>query len=276
MNPFAVIGLVVDLVGMALVVAGVLLTGEARWPVIIAGVTLSFVGVVMFLIGRKVGRFFGLSPRLLSRGVAATAVVERMRDTGVIFNNSPVLGFWLTVSHQAHDYPVELLQALPRPLLGAVSPGTRLAVKVDPEDPQKVAIDWSQPPTPPTGAAAPPAATPIGSELIEAIPPENRRSAADLLARGRRGTARIVAAKEVGDAVRLGVVGPGDERAGAMMNLLDLEVKLPGREPYPVRVVHWVPASLAGQVGPGREVVVAVDRDDPEHQVAIDWETPTS
>lgn len=276
MNPFAVIGLVVDLVGMALVVIGALVGGEARWPVIIAGVTLSFVGMAMFLIGRKAGRFFGLSPRLLSRGVPATAVVERVRETGVMFNNSPVLGFWLTVSHQAHDYPVELLQALPRPLLGAVSPGTRLAVKVDPDDPQKVAIDWSQPPTPPTGAAAPPAATPLGSEPAEAVPPENRRSAADLLARGRRGTARIVAAKEVGNAARLGVVGSGDERAGAMMNVLDLEVKLPGREPYPVRVVHWVPASLAGQVGPGREVVVAVDRDDPEHQVAIDWETPTS
>src|SRR4030065_2584795 len=105
MTPFAVIGLVVDRVGMALVVAGVLLPGESRWPVIIAGVTLSFVGVVIFLIGRKVGRFFGLSPRLLSRGVAATAVVERMGATGVIFNNSPVVGFRLTVSHQADDSP---------------------------------------------------------------------------------------------------------------------------------------------------------------------------
>ena len=70
MNPFAVIGLVVDLIGMAPVVAGVVVGGGARWPVIIAGVTLSFVGMAMFVIGRKAGRFFGLSPRLPSRGAA--------------------------------------------------------------------------------------------------------------------------------------------------------------------------------------------------------------
>jgi hypothetical protein len=275
MNPFAVIGLVVDLTGMALIVAGALIPGEARWGLIITGAALSFIGVVMFLIGRKVGRFFGLSPRLLDRGVPATAVIEQVRHTGVIFNSSPVLGFRLMVSHQAHDYPAEVQQTVPRLLLDTLSPGTRLAVKVDPADPQQVAIDWSQAPTPPTVAAAPAAAAPTGNPLVDSIPPENRQSAADLLARGRRGTARIVAAQEMGNAVRLGVIGPEDERAGATMTLLDLEVKLPGREPYPVRVVHWVPASLAGKVGPGREVVVAVDREDPEHQVAIDWETPS-
>ena len=51
-------------------------------------------------------------------------------------------------------------------------------------------------------------------------------------------------------------------------------MKLPGRAAYPVSVVHWVPASQVGKTGAGREVVIAVDRDDPEHQVAIDWETP--
>jgi len=275
MNPFAFIGLGVDLTGIALVVAGLLIPGQARWGLIIIGVALSFVGAVMFLISRKVGPFFGVSPRLLSRGVPATALVEQVRETGVIFNNSPVLAFRLKVTHDARDYPAEVQQAAPRPLLGAVLPGSRLAVKVDPAAPLQVAIDWSQAPQPPSGAAAPAAPQLPGSPVAEAIPPENRRSAADLLARGRRGTARIVAAREMGDAVRMGVIAPGDERAGAVMTLLDLEVKLPGRDPYPVRVVHWVPASLAGKVGPGREVVVAVDRDDPEHQVAIDWESAT-
>jgi hypothetical protein len=276
MNPFAVIGLGIDVVGMALIVAGALVPGEARWPLIITGAALSFVGVIVFLIGNKVGRFYGVAPRLAGSGVPATALVEQVRDTGVIFNNAPVLGFRLKVTHDARDYPAEVQQAVPRHLLGAVLPGARLAVRVDPADPARVAVDWSQAPTPPREAPAPAAPEPGGSELVAEIPPERRMSAAELLARGRRGTARIVAAREMGDAVRLGVIAPGDERAGAKMALLDLEVKLPGREPYPVRVVHWVPASLAGQVSPGREVVVAVDRDDPEHQVAIDWETPTA
>jgi hypothetical protein len=275
-NPFTVIGLTVDLAGIALMVAGVLVPGEARWPLIIAGATLSFIGVMMFLIGRKVGRFYGVAPRLLSRGVPATAVIEQMRDAGVIFNHSPVVRFSLKVTHEARDYPAEVQQAVPRLLAGAVLPGSRVAVRVDPAESTRVAIDWSQAPTPsrvPTASAAP---EPAGRALIDAIPSERRQSAADLLARGRRGTARIVAAQAMGDAVQLGLISPEDQRAGARMTLFDLEVKLPGRDPYPARVAHLVPASLAGKVGPGREVRVAVDRDDPEHQVAIDWEAPTA
>jgi hypothetical protein len=171
MNPLAVVGLVVDLIGMTLIVVGALVPGEARWPLIITGAALSFIGVVMFLIGHKVGRFFGLSPRLLGRGVPATAVVEQVRDTGVIFNNSPVLGFRLMVSHQAHDYPAEVQQAVPRPLLGTVPPGTRLAVRVDPADPQQVVIDWSQAPVPPRVPTAPAAAASTRSLPRTACPP---------------------------------------------------------------------------------------------------------
>ncbi len=271
MNPFAIVGIVVDLAGMAVIVAGVLISGELRWPLIIAGATLSFIGVVMFVIGRKAGRFYGVSPRLAARGTPATALVEQMQDTGVIFNGSPVVRFHLNVSHQAHDYPAKVQQALPRSRREEVSIGSRVAVRVDPEDSGRLVIDWSQAPAAPRGVAAP-AAAPTGHTPADSTPAERRRSAAELLARGRRGTARIVAAQEAGDAVRLGLMPPDDERAGAMMALLDLEVKLPGRDPYPARVMHWVPAALAGQVGPGREVVVAVDRDDPEREVAIDWE----
>ncbi len=274
MNPFVVVGALVDLVGMGVIVAGVLTPGEARWPLIVSGVTLSFVGAVMFLISQKLGRFYGLSPRLLARGRPAFAEVEQVRPTATIFMGSPVVAFRLKVSHQAHDYPVDVQQAVPRPLLAQVGPGSRVAVKVDPEHPERVVIDWSQAPTPLRVTPTAVAAEASGHDLVQAIPPEHRKSAADLLARGRRGTARILAAQEMGDAVRLGVISSGDERAGAMMTLLDLEVKLPGRDPYPVQVVHWVPASQVGKVGPGREVAVAVDRDDPEHQVAIDWETP--
>jgi hypothetical protein len=274
MNPLAVVGVVVDLVGIGVIVAGVLVPGETRWPLIVSGFTLSFIGAVMFVISQKVGRFYGVSPRLLARGQPAFAEVLQARTTATIFMGSPVVAFRLKVSHQAHDYPADVQQAVPRELLGAVLPGSRVGVRVDPEHADRVVIDWSQPPIPARTAPAAAAGEPSGQALVESIPPEHRMSAAGLLARGRRGTARIVAAKELGDAAKLGVIAPGDERAGAMMTVLDLEVKLPGREPYPVKVVHWVPASQVGQAGPGREVVVAVDRDDPEHQVAIDWETP--
>lgn len=271
MNPFALIGIVVDLAGVGLIVAGALITGDPRWPLIASGATLSLIGTMMFIIGRSAGSFYGTSPRLAARGITATALVEKMQETGTFFRGSPVVSFGLKVTHQARDYPVEVRQALPRSLRDSVLPGSRVAVRVDPEEPNRVVVDWSEAPRPPrlTPEAV---GRPGGTGRAEAITAEQPRSAADVLARGRRGTARILAAREMGDAARLGIIAPDDERAGAMMVLFDLEVKLPGRDPYPARVAHWVPASQVGKVGPGREVVVAVGREDPEREVAIDWE----
>ena len=56
------------------------------------------------------------------------------------------------------------------------------------------------------------------------------------------------------------------------MFIFEFEVKLPGSEPYPATVVHGVPARLIGRVGPGLELPVAADREDPEHRVAIAWD----
>jgi hypothetical protein len=41
---------------------------------------------------------------------------------------------------------------------------------------------------------------------------------------------------------------------------------------YAAQVLHRVPDEYVGKIGPGLEVEIAVDREDPEHQVAIDWE----
>jgi hypothetical protein len=51
-----------------------------------------------------------------------------------------------------------------------------------------------------------------------------------------------------------------------------MAVKLPGRSEYDAEVAHRVPDRLIGRVGPGVEVEIAADRDDPERSVAIDWD----
>ena len=81
-------------------------------------------------------------------------------------------------------------------------------------------------------------------------------------------------AKAAGDISELGVAPPDDAHPDDRLYILELEVKLPGRSPYPVRIGHRLPERLYGRVGPGMIIPVAVDRDD-DQSVAIDWTTVT-
>jgi hypothetical protein len=89
-------------------------------------------------------------------------------------------------------------------------------------------------------------------EIIDAQG-DNKR----ILAEGRAGTAKII--------------GLGTPARGAQQfNLdLDLEVHAEGLEPYRVANQYIVPATA--QLGPGVELPVKVDRDDPA-KIAIAWE----
>jgi len=53
--------------------------------------------------------------------------------------------------------------------------------------------------------------------------------------------------------------------------MIQLEVKLPGRDPYNATIGHRVPERLVGKVGPRTAVDVAVGRGD-DQEVAIDWD----
>lgn len=52
---------------------------------------------------------------------------------------------------------------------------------------------------------------------------------------------------------------------------LELEVTVPGREPYVVKTGEYVTAATAGSMAPGRRLRVKVDPADPQ-RVAVDWE----
>jgi len=273
MTPFIVMGILADIAGAALVVAGAV-TGNVA--LLAPGIPLLITGTVFWLVGAKTGALTGgTSLRSLLRGanaipegLPARALVRAMGETGWTINEAPVFSFDLEVHREGQPpYPVAVKQMVPRMLVGAVLPGHEVSVRVDPADASRVAIDWSEMPR-----AAGAAETDDPAALLAAIPAERRGSAADLLARGRRGTARLLGIRDLGDAVETGLMAATDPRAGARVALLELEVKLPGRDLYQAKVVHWLPAALVGRVGPGRQLVVAVDRDDPEHEVAVDWE----
>ena len=66
---------------------------------------------------------------------------------------------------------------------------------------------------------------------------------------------------------------PVSFRGTGMLNpviTFDLEIQLPGREPYTVRTDQTVPGIVVGGVLPGSRVFVRVDRNDPS-RVAIDF-----
>jgi hypothetical protein len=259
--------LLMDLAGAGCVVAGILSDGPQSPVLIGIGAALLVSGSVIMLVGARTGRLRG-ARRLMTEGLALPATVLAMRETGVTINNSPVFGFQLEIRREGHPpYPVTVRQQVPRMFVGAVLPGGTVMVRQDPEHPDRVAIDWSEPPGPRHVTITPENL----AEALHTVPPEQRLRPDDVLARGRRGIATVVSARTLGTLEDLNLAemehDPGDE-----MFVFELEVKLPGRDPYLATVIHGVPVRLIGRVGPGLELPVAADREDPEHRVAIVWD----
>jgi hypothetical protein len=81
---------------------------------------------------------------LAATGDPATAQVNAARDTGQMINLQPVVELSLLVFRAGQPpYPVTLRQIVPVSHMGRLLPGTRLAVKVDPQAPETVWIDWT-------------------------------------------------------------------------------------------------------------------------------------
>lgn len=84
-----------------------------------------------------------LAARLAVEGEAASAQVTAARDTGQLINLQPVIEISLLVFLEGQPpYPVTLQQVVPMAQMGRLTPGTRLAVKVDPRARESIWIDW--------------------------------------------------------------------------------------------------------------------------------------
>jgi hypothetical protein len=270
---FTIAGGINVLIGFGLLIAGLLAPGEARGGLLATGGFMLPFGLIFYLVGRKIGPVAGLRPGLIESGTPTEARVTGMRETSVRVNNRPVIGFDLEVTppRGGDPYPATVKQVVPMAALGSIRPGVSVGVVVDPVDPAKVVVDWTR------GVREEPARLSDADPealiaAIREIPPDRRNLAAETLARGRRGRATITLMQRMGELVDLGLADEGDAGWEDDLFLVGLDVKLPGWDTYPAQILHRVPDALVGRIGPGREVEVAVDRDDPEHQVAIDWE----
>ncbi len=90
-----------------------------------------------------------VDPDLLREGLQGTGRVSAIEDTHISFGptefSEPVIQVALQVTlPDRPSYPVTIQQRVPRLMVGSVVPGATLAVRVDPADTARVAIDFER------------------------------------------------------------------------------------------------------------------------------------
>lgn len=81
---------------------------------------------------------------LAMTGLSAKASIISAAQTGAMVNFQPTMAIELNVFPDGlPPYPVTVTQVVEQPYLGKAMPGQQVAVKIDPENPQTVWIDWA-------------------------------------------------------------------------------------------------------------------------------------
>jgi hypothetical protein len=247
-------------------------------PLVIAGVVLKSSGVVGS--GRK---------KVLANGIAGQALIMGSSPTGTVINEiNYVVKFQLRVEIPGRQpYDVEAKDTIPITSMGAITPGTTVAVKVDPTDQSKVAIDWSQGVQIGGAGMASGGAGPANfsaGELATALHDPNNlshvqsASAADLLRTGQRATGYLKSFADSGQTPRSAGRQLPPEQMDDPLFVLTLDVTFgPGMPPIEAVVLHRVPRAIAPMLRIGMQLNCAVDPANPTRRVAVDWSTlPTA
>jgi len=267
-------------------------------------VAITVVGLVVFFV--FVRRIMGADKRLVASGIPGTAIVLAVRDTGTTINNvNAVLDVRLQVTLPGHaPYETQSEVTLGRMSWGALQPGMTVAVKVDPKDPRRVAIDWNaggQSSMPggmagavaaalgqagfaraqgaaPQGNLGPPGmvVTPGGNFQVPgvagAMQAKTVRSADDIVAQGERGEGTIQAVSHTG--ATAAQMAPGaaldSEKADDPMVYIAMQVQPRNGAAFAAQGIYRVPKRKLTALAIGRRVPVAYLAGQPE-TATIDW-----
>jgi hypothetical protein len=250
------------------------------------GALLGIVGIVLLVFGIASRRKGAEADRIDETGLAGTAQITGLTQTGMYLNNSPQIGLDLMVTVPGRNpYPIEVKQFVPLILLGSLSVGRTLPVKVDQQDPGKVVIDWQgggqvQPAWPggagQWGGAMPGSAMPVqpgGYAGGMMVPPQMVTTSvnvagqgnvdqlrAQLAATGLEGTGTILQAQDTGVAI-----------GASKLFSVQMTVNVPGKAPYQETSAAVVPADDAPKLVTGANVPVKVSPDNP-NLVMIQWD----
>jgi len=113
------------------------------------------VAIIMIIAGFIASRSAAQTNQILQTGIAGTATITGLTQTGVYLNENPQIAMNLLVQLPGEvPYAANVKQVVPLMLLGRLSSGAPLSVRVDQLDRSKIEIDWNS-----TGfAPSPPAA----------------------------------------------------------------------------------------------------------------------
>jgi hypothetical protein len=123
-------------------------TGPVLYPV--AGIFV-VVAIIIIVAGVLAGRSASRTQLVLETGIPGPATITGLTQTGVYLNDNPQIAMNLLIQLPGEvPYAANVKQVVPLMLLGRLSSGAPLSVRVDQMDRSKVEIDWQS-----TGFAAP-------------------------------------------------------------------------------------------------------------------------
>jgi hypothetical protein len=273
---------------LAVTLSGTPFAGDAM---LLTGGILAAVGLLLIVIGIIVGRRAADVDRVLTTGLAGTAQITGMTQTGMYLNEQPQVALNLLITVPGRPtYAASHKSFVPLILLGRLTSGQPLPVKVDPVDMSKVVVDWqnagfggfptaAMPDTP--GQMASGAGSGVNESLSQvqaalasagaAVPAafataEQGQYSVEQLREwlrqnGLAGTARIDKASDTGKIV-------GDERLYTMV----LTLELPGRPPQQLpESAAMVPLTAMHKVRVGARVPVRVAPNNP-NMTMFEWD----
>jgi hypothetical protein len=292
MNVFSYTGIVMMVAGGGCGIAGFFTGFVGKVTLWSIAFTLLLMGVIFFFSGKRVGSFSLGRPSFVKQGTGlpGQATVMSMQETGITITSgstgpeAATIRFGLQVQLPGRDpYMAEVTQSVPRMLLGAVLPGSVVAVTADPSDPNNVYIDWSVAPRPAgmsapgmpanvPGVAGAPMGVPGGVAAGAPMPTiTGQSSAAELLASGTPGWATVTMFQPLGTPRTLGVTPSNPAYIDDPVYMFVLQVTLDGQQPFQAQVGHRVPKHIEPTLQQGMTLKVAVDTSNPTQEVAIDW-----
>jgi hypothetical protein len=251
-----------------LVLAGVFLVIGMANPIGRSGfyLTAAILGVLSIGLlwwARRWARGYKEAQRLRASGVPGQAQILSMRQTGVYMNEQPQIELKLQVQTEMHGpYQTTVTEYVPLMLLGTLSSGRPLPVKVDPADPQKLVIEWESAMTGgmPMGGMMP-ATPPASADTSQEDPGVRKAEKERLLATGVAGRATVVSARATGDT----------DSEGRPVYDLVLTIEIPGQQPMQGPARTGVPEDRVDQLEAGDTVAIKSDPANPT-VMTIDWD----
>ncbi|HEX6207566.1 MAG TPA: hypothetical protein VF058_04320, partial [Actinomycetota bacterium] len=110
----------------------------------VTGAILAATGLLLLLWARSVGRSQRRARQIVAAGLPGTATIESFRQTGVVLNEiNPQVEMDLEVRVEGRDpYMVKKKEFIPGAMVGILTSGAALPVRVDPSDLSRVVILW--------------------------------------------------------------------------------------------------------------------------------------